>query len=83
MTLPSFTAECSLNLKKQHYLLNINVLKIDQIVRPQFNVYDCYESCRDSCCICLHDPEGIIESSCDCNQQCINTCIKDCTSLYP
>ena len=45
---------------------------------PQFSIDDCSSSCRDSCCICMYDPEGIIESLCSCNQNCIDNCINDC-----
>lgn len=82
MALPAFTADCSLYAEKQHDFLNINIFKMDQIVRPQFNGNDCYESCRDSCCICLHDTEGIIESSCYCDDQCISNCINRCNKIF-
>lgn len=82
MTLPSFTAKCSLTAEKQYFTLNKNILKTDQIVIPQFSIDDCSSNCSDSCCICLHDQEGIIESSCSCNQNCIDNCINDCMSIF-
>ena len=82
MALPTFTAECSLYTEEQHYALNKNILKIDRIVMPQFDVYECQKACTDSCCLCLHDPEGIIESSCLCNDVCISNCMSDCNSSF-
>jgi hypothetical protein len=82
MVLPTFTAECSLYPEDRDYTLDKNILKFDRIVTPQFDVYECYKGCTESCCICLHDPEGIIESSCFCNDLCISNCMNDCNSTF-
>lgn len=75
MALPSFTAECSLHRRNHYVGMNKDISKTDRVIMPQFNGFDCSEFCRDSCCVCPHDSEGVIESSCFCNQQCIYDCV--------
>ena len=73
MTIPSFAGEYSLHAHNQ-YVGNYNgISKSETFITTQFNGSGCIPICVEDC-LCLHDAEGVIESSCLCTRQCTYDC---------